>query len=394
MEICSVDKCTGCSACYNACSHQAIKMREDKLGHLFPIVDSDKCVRCMLCKSSCPVNNKPILVYPAKCYAVALLDKNDLRKSASGGAATAMMREVLRNEGVVYGCTGENIFNVHHIRIDNVADVEKLRGSKYVQSSIGYIYKMVKTDLQNHREVLFTGTPCQIAGLRAYLRKDYPNLTTVDLVCHGVPPQKMLTENIRSYTSETDGSKLQVSFRRKISPSKAKLNSARIEYGWFCKNQPYSCVSKRFYNDSYMLGFLQCLTFRESCYTCRYATSARCSDITLADFWGLGNDAGFENGKGVSLCLINSDKGQTLIERITPYTKVAERDVVEAVIGNGQLQRPSCKNHAHNMFRGLYPIYGLNIAIHKSLKRVRFRLKVLEPIKQNIKKLMKRKYNE
>ena len=189
MEICSVDKCTGCSACYNACSHQAIKMREDKLGHLFPIVDSDKCVRCMLCKSSCPVNNKPILVYPAKCYAVALLDKNDLRKSASGGAATAMMREVLRNEGVVYGCTGENIFNVHHIRIDNVADVEKLRGSKYVQSSVGYIYKMVKTDLQNHREVLFTGTPCQIDSFRRYIKKFYceDNFVLLDFFCHGVP---------------------------------------------------------------------------------------------------------------------------------------------------------------------------------------------------------------
>lgn len=391
MEICSADKCTGCLACYNACTHQAIKVKEDELGHFHPFVDTEKCIECLLCKSSCPVNNKPALVYPTKCYAVALIDENDLYKSASGGASTAIMRIFLQNGGIVYGCTGEDIFNVHHIRIDNVADIKKLRGSKYVQSYIGSIYNNVKEDLKAHYEVLFTGTPCQIAGLKSYLKKEYPNLTTADLVCHGVPSQRMLTENIHNYTSDTDGSKIKVSFRRKTGRKEPKLNSARIEFGWFLQNQPYSCVSRKFYNDSYMFGFLQCLTFRESCYACRYATSARCSDITLADFWGLGDDAGFDKGSGVSLCLVNSDKGLSLINQIAPYVKIVERDVIEAIIGNGQLQRPSCKNNSHKKFRILYPSKGLDVAIHDCLKKEKFRLSVKEPVKQYIKKILGRK---
>lgn len=260
-----------------------------------------------------------------------------------------------------------------------------------MQSEIGTTYKDVLKDLKEQKRVLFTGTPCQIAGLKSYLKKDYPNLTTVDLVCHGVPSQRMLTENIHNYTSDTDGSKIKVSFRRKTGRKEPKLNSARIEYGWFLQNQPYSCVSRKFYNDSYMFGFLQCLTFRESCYTCRYATSARCSDITLADFWGLGDDAGFDKGSGVSLCLVNSDKGLSLINQIAPYVKIVERDVVEAIIGNGQLQRPSCKNKYYVLFRSLYPRVGLKAAIDQSLKKEKFKLKVVQPLKRNIKKIIGRK---
>lgn len=388
MEICSADKCTGCAACYNVCGHHAIEMQEDELGHLYPFVDEKKCIRCMLCHSSCPVNNKPRLVYPKKCYAVALLDENDLHESASGGAATAMLREMLQNRGIVYGCSGEDIFNVQHIRVDHNADVEKLRGSQYVQSNIGDIYKKVKADLQAHYEVLFIGTPCQVAGLKSYLRKNYPNLTTADLVCHGVPSQKMLTENIRSYISDLDGRKFKVSFRRKYHVNKNGFQSTKIEYGWFLQNQQHLNINRKYYNDSYMFGFLQGLTFRESCYTCRYATSARCSDITLADFWGLGNDAGFEKGKGVSLCLVNSDKGQNLIELINPYARVIERDVVEAIMGNGQLQCPSRKNKAHNIFRSFYPTYGLNTAIQKSLRKERLQLSIINPIGQKMKELV------
>lgn len=180
-------------------------------------------------------------------------------------------------------------------------------------------------------------------------------MTTADLVCHGVPSQRMLTENIHNYTYDTDGSKIKVSFRRK--------------------------TGRKFYNDSYMFGFLQCLTFRVSCYACRYATSARCSDITFADFLGGGDDAGFDKGSGVSLCLVNSDKGLSLINQIAPYVKIVVRDVIEAIIGNGQLQRPSCKNNSHKKFRILYPSKGLDVAIHDCLKKEKFRLSVIEPVK-------------
>lgn len=235
-EVCPVDKCTGCSACYNACRHQAINMVEDSLGHLHPEIDSDICVGCHLCQMSCPVINRQTLLYPKSCYAVALAEEKDLMESASGGAATALMRAVISEDGIVYGCTGEDVFHVHHIRIDSLQDIQRLRGSKYVQSEIGTTYSDVLKDLKDDKMVLFTGTPCQIAGLKSFLRKDYSNLTTVDLVCHGVPSQKMLTENIGYYTEEKDGKKIKVSFRKKVVVEGGKTihNSARIVYGWFC----------------------------------------------------------------------------------------------------------------------------------------------------------------
>lgn len=387
-KICPDEKCTGCSACYNACRHQAIKMVEDDYGHVHPTIDVGKCVGCNMCQKSCPIVNKPALLYPKKCYAMALSEVKDLKLSASGGAATALMRVVVKDNGVVYGCTGEDVFHVCHIRVDSLENVEKLRGSKYVQSEIGLIYKSVLVDLKAGKMVLFTGTPCQVAGLKSFLHKDYSNLITVDLVCHGVPSQKMLTENIGFYTSEKDGKKLKVEFRKKIVHSNSKLNSARIEYGWFFQNQPYLSITRKFYDDSYMFGFLQCLTFRESCYTCRYATSARCSDITLADFWGLANDAHYEKGKGVSLCLINTEKGQSLFDSIKIHTNVVEREIVEALLGNGRLQCPSRKSSYYYEFRALYPKYGLRIAINKTLKKKKFKLKVLIPFKKILKKVL------
>lgn len=386
-EVCPVDKCTGCSACYNACRHQAINMVEDSMGHLHPEIDSDKCVGCHLCQMSCPVINRQTLLYPKSCYALALAEEKDLMESASGGAATALMRAVVSEDGIVYGCTGEDVFHVHHIRVDSLQDIQRLRGSKYVQSEIGTTYSDVLKDLKDDKIVLFTGTPCQIAGLKSFLRKDYSNLTTIDLVCHGVPSQKMLTENIGYYTEEKDGKKIKVLFRKKVvnEGGKNKHNSARIVYGWFLQNQPYTSINRKFYDDSYMFGFLQCLTFRESCYTCRYATSARCSDITVADFWGLGDEVDFEKGKGVSLCFVNTNKGQVLLDKIKKQVVLTERDIVEGISGNGQLQRPSGKNKSHRLFRNLYPNVGLKVAIDQSLKMEKFKLTVLLPLKKFIK---------
>ena len=388
MKICSFDKCTGCAACYNACRHHAIDMKEDALGHLHPHIDDTKCVSCGLCKMSCPVVSEPTLIYPKECFAVCLPEPEDLHKSASGGAATIFMRNIVAVGGVVYGCTGEDMFNVRHVRVDDLPGIERLRGSKYVQSSIGETYREVMSDLKAGKEVLFTGTPCQVAGLKAFLRRDYPNLITADLVCHGVPSQKMLTENIHYYTEEHDGHKINVAFRRKIVGGDSKLNSARIEFGWFYKTSHTQSVSRKFYNDSYMFGFLQCLTFRDSCYTCRYATSARCSDITFADFWGLGDDAKFNKGAGVSLCLINSEKGKVLLDRTKHEISFVQRDVVEAIIGNGQLQRPSCKHAAHHKFRQLYPSVGLQRSIEICLKKEKFRLSVIAKVKKQIKRLL------
>lgn len=211
-NICPIEKCTGCQACYNTCKHGAIKMMPDGCGFIYPMIDNDECINCGLCKRSCPVNEKTLLLYPQSCYAATLKSDADLYASASGGAATAFMRTVISDGGVVYGCTGEDVYNVHHVRIDSLSDIDRLRGSKYVQSQIGDAYIKVKKDLKEEKPVLFIGTPCQIAGLQAFLRKDYTNLITVDLVCHGVPSQKMLNENIHYYTTDADAFYPQMQF--------------------------------------------------------------------------------------------------------------------------------------------------------------------------------------
>lgn len=390
-KICDKEKCTGCGACYNLCSHSAIEMKEDACGFFYPTINQDLCVDCGLCTQRCPANNHPNLHYPIKCYATVLPNDEDLKRSASGGASTAFMRYVIIGGGVAYGACGNNIFNVHHVRMDSIEDIERSRGSKYVQSCIGDTYKYVKQDLLNGKQVVFTGTPCQVAGLQSFLHKDYDNLVTVDLVCHGVPSQKMLNENISYYTGEKEGEGIKVAFRRKRKPRRdfAKLNPARIEYGWFLQNQPYS-IAKRWYEDSYMFAFISCLSFRESCYSCRYATGCRISDITISDFWGIGSDTPFDKGKGVSACLINTEKGVSFFQEASCATNVMERTVVEAINGNGQLQHPSNRPSTQTMFRSLYPTIGLKKAVNRCLRKEKIKVVIVKPLASAIKTIIKR----
>ncbi len=381
QEICDKNKCSGCAACMNVCGKHAINMQPDEQGFFFPTINNTLCVDCGLCLKVCPVNNPPSLNYPIQCYAATLPDSEDLKKSASGGAGTAFARYVIANGGVVYGCSGKDITHVHHIRVDKLEDVELLRGSKYVQSEIGDVFTSLLTDLKNGLTVLFVGTPCQVAGLKGLLRKDYNNLITVDLVCHGVPSQQMLNDNISYYTGKKKSNDLKLDFRRKVVEKRlSKLNFGKIEFGWFLSNHPYSESALKWYDDSYMLGFISCLTFRNSCYSCRYATACRVSDITIADFWGIGKDAGMDIGKGVSSCLINTSRGSEFFSVIKDNLHVVEREPVEAILGNGQLQSPSHRPIAYNVFNDLYPLKSFKDAIDKSLKKKYIKVKYVAPV--------------
>lgn len=367
-EICPKDKCTGCAACFNACGKEAITMTEDSCGYVHPQIDNELCVDCGLCTKVCPVNTKITLRYPLDCYAATVKSDEELLSCASGGIATELSRYVIDNGGVVYGCTGKDIRYVHHIRVDCKEDLQFLKGSKYVQSFIGETYKAVKNDLQTEKLVLFVGTPCQVAGLQGFLRqKDYPNLITADLVCHGVPSQRMLNDNISLYCKESED--ISVWFRLKERTSSKSDAPWRIAFGWFYKTcyMRTPCAIK-YYKDPYMFGFLAPLTFRNSCYTCRYANISRCSDFTLGDFWGLGADARFINGKGVSEVLINTEKASMIWKNILPSINNVQRDVVEAQMGNGQLQCPSRKHKNYNKFILLYPKIGLDNAMNKCIK--------------------------
>ena len=366
--ICPKNKCTGCAACYNICGKGAIAMVEDACGYIHPRIDLKLCVDCGLCAKVCPVNTKAELRYPLDCYAATVKDSAELASCASGGLATVLSRFVIGNGGVVYGCTGQDIRNVRHIRVDRPEGLGLLKGSKYVQSFIGSVYKEVRRDLQSGRQVLFIGTPCQVAGLQGFLRrKEYPNLITVDLVCHGVPSQRMLNDSIALCCGDED---VKVWFRQKERGSSKCDAPWRIAYGWFFQtNHMRVPRSLGILKSPYMLGFLAPLTFRDSCFSCRYATISRCGDFTLGDFWGLGNDSGLELGKGVSAVLLNTEKAIAVWNEIKGQCVCVKRDIVEAQKGNGQLQVPSVKHCNYEKFVSLYPSVGFKRAVYASLKK-------------------------
>ena len=372
-EICKRVECTGCSACYNSCSHGAITMAQDDCGYIFPQIDPDICVDCGLCKKVCPVNTLQELVYPLESLAAVVKNDEELLSCASGGIATLLGKIVVEEGGVVYGCDGSDIRNVHHARKDTVELLEDLKGSKYVQSFIGDVFRQVKEDLKTGIEVLFIGTPCQIAGLYGFLRgRNFTNLVTVDLVCHGVPSQKMLNDNIDYYCKK--GENVSVRFREKIVEA-SNVKNSRIEYKWLLRNNNKldSSYKKTSYTkDAFMLGFLSCLTIRENCYNCRYACIARCADITLSDYWGLPSNTSFEKGRGVSNILINTEKGAFLWEKAKGYAKWEQRNIVEALSGNGQLQLPSPRHSLHHSFMSLYPSVGFKKAVYKCSRKFLF----------------------
>ena len=357
-QICEDSKCTGCSACMNICPKGAIRIVEKSVGgYIYPVIDPSLCINCGLCEKTCPANYPVSLHSPLKAYAAISRDENDLMSSASGGASSMLAQEILRKGGAVYGCGQTNYRNIGHMRIGRVEDLWKIKDSKYVQSRIGMIYSEVKNDLNSGRQVMFTGTPCQIAGLRNYLHKDYANLLLVDLVCHGVSSQKLLYDNIRDMMAKsrtTEGDYL-LSFRQKrIRTSTTKDISHK--YGVFLKKDsvPVICGKKSdFPYNNYITAFMSGLILRENCFTCPYANSKRTSDITIADFWGLG-PCRVPSDRGVSLILVNTNKGINAVKAITPYAHIEERPVCEAILGNGRLKSPTKRPDERDRFMNQY----------------------------------------
>lgn len=295
--------CTGCSACSNICPVQAISMQEDEEGFLFPLVDETKCTNCGLCKNTCPIFKSQFHKTPELCYAVAAND-NIRAKSSSGGIFTVVAEYIIKQNGYVCGAAFDENWKVKHIIVDNINDLTKLRGSKYVQSEIGNIYNEVKKLLENGKTVFFTGTSCQVAGLYSVLNKNYDKLYTADLVCHGVPNnkiwQKYIDDNFDRYNI-------------------AKINFRDKEQnGWSCTTTTTTTKEGQIYNvQSYFDGFSQDLYLRNSCSNCQYTKMKRVSDFTMGDFWGIEQlDESLNDRKGTSLLLCNTNKAQELFKTL------------------------------------------------------------------------------
>lgn len=386
MEICLKNKCTGCYACVNACSHHCIQMTEDEDGAVRPVIDESKCVGCKLCVSSCPNNVELEFRTPIKCYASWITDTEKRRICASGGIGTIMSEYVLKQRGVVFGSRYDNNLTPIMTYVENLEDLESFKGSRYVQSLVGNTtYKEVRTFLRTGRLVLFVGTPCQIAGLKTFLRKEYENLITVDLICHGTSPTKYLKDEV-DYLSEkfhlqgvsdirfrgNDGNNYCLTLwdkdRRKLFPR----SSFREKLLRFDEAQQF-----------YLQGFLLGVSLRENCYTCNYARPERISDITIGDFIGLGQEKPFlEHVHNVSSVMINTIKGHAFYDSVCSNSnslKNEERNYSERLLYKPSLVYPFPRHDKNEEFTLKYKEKGFPEAIRIVLKN-ELRKKQMEPL--------------
>lgn len=330
--------CTGCGACVQKCPRKCIKLTEDKEGFLYPIIEIDKCVNCNMCNGVCPVfKNVTYDITYQRAYAAVHKDRDVLNRSTSGGAFSAIANEILSRGGVVYGCAYQPPLKAVHIRIDNLLDLTRLNGSKYVQSLIDDCYKKAECDLKEGKWVLFSGTPCQIAGLKSYLNQDYEKLFTVDIVCHGVASQACFDKYIQWYEHKNNMIVNNFDFRSK---KNSGWSIAGISTGIDAKSGK-SCSKKVFYFDEYYyFYFLKSAIYRESCYKCKYTNLSRAGDFTLGDLWGAERfNLPFSVVDGCSLILANSKKATELLELLPIYLK--EISVNSAIADNEQLRQPS-----------------------------------------------------
>lgn len=316
--------CCGCSACSEICAKEAISMWPDQYGFPYPVVDSSKCVNCVMCIKVCPIlNNKERPRVPLISYAFMHKDKEIRRKSSTAGAFVALAEKILSLNGVVFGCAFDTDWSVKHIYVDNLRDLRKLVGSKYLQSRVEDSFKDCRRFLQSGRYVLFSGTPCQIAGLRNYLRKEYDTLLCVDLICHGVPSpgiwQLYLRHRITKKSREL-GKDLyvkDVNFRDKSkgwsSYSLSLSLSLSDNQGNVCTEPPLN-----WREDLYMRSFLHHLNMRPSCFHCRFKNLKSGSDITIGDYWGfteLYPDVK-DDKIGINAFMVNTEKGKCFLDGI------------------------------------------------------------------------------
>ncbi len=322
----SKEKCSGCCACHNICPASAITMQFDAEGFAYPVVDKAKCKNCGLCLKACPVitQRAPQTGHEVSAYAAYCKNAGIRRESSSGGMFSVLAEYILAEGGVVYGAAFAKDWSVAHKRISKISELGALRGSKYVQSYIGTSFQSCLSDLQEGRLVLFSGTPCQIAGLKAFLRQDFDNLLTVDIICHGVPSPLVWK---RYLAEKYDVEKINaISFRSKSAGWK-RYRFAVKENGVMHEKE----ISK----ENFMLGFLNNLYLRKSCYNCSFKSASRCSDLTIADFWGVDSILpAMDDDLGTSLVLLQSSKGRKILESIKDKLVLQEAALALALQNN------------------------------------------------------------
>ena len=333
------NSCTACGLCVTRCPKSAIVLIENRRREMVAQIDTESCVNCGLCLKLCPETNDVECKRPLKCYAAWTKYVDDYKSTSSGGIATVLSKWYIKNDGSVYGAEFLPTGTVAHGRKNTYEGVERLKGSKYVQSNFRIIYDELDNDIRCGNQIAIIGTPCQIAAVKAmYNSKELENVLLIDLVCHGVPPAYYFEDYLKSIlVSNFDN--LEIGFRKK-------------DYILNIGNEDHLIYCKKYQIDPYYRSFMYGLIFRENCYNCKYAKPERVSDITLCDFWGLNKKTlTIDNPpKYVSCILINSKKGWSVFDKCKYEMEVEERDIKEALAGNYNLNHPSNKHKDRDVF--------------------------------------------
>lgn len=395
--------CCACGACLCACPKQAISMQADEHGFLYPQIDEALCVQCGLCRKVCAYQHAPASVSQKETYAAAAGDAN-LAQSASGGMFASLAQAVLSGGGVVYGCAMEyenGQLSARHIRVERLEELTRLKGSKYVHSDPGRVYCDVLSQLRAGRQVLFSGTPCQVAGLRGYLQKDYENLFAVDIICHGVPSQQFFRDYLAHEEKRLDAEIVDFRFRDK-------------QQGWklhgcmTIQNKDGSRTPVYFEPEesSYYQMFLNSYTYRENCYSCPYAGANRPGDVTIGDFWNIDlvhpqmlreNGGSFDEKQGISCLIVNRAHGRVMLERYGKGIVRESSTYEQAARYNAQLTRPSALKPERSVVMNMYREGGY-APVEKwyrgRLRKIRFvravRAAVPKPVKRMLRSLLRR----
>lgn len=377
IQIKDPKDCCGCTACASICAHDAITMKPDALGFLYPEVDTTKCVECGLCDKVCAFNDnydRSLNLPKPEAYGARHKDMKEVETSRSGAAFIAISDWILAQGGVVYGAGYTDHFRVVHKRATNKEERDEFKGSKYVQSDLTGVFRQVKQDLKDGLKVLFSGTPCQTAGLNSYIGKKLrDNLYLVDIVCHGVPGPYVWRDYLIYIEKKYKNKVLQVNFRDKQS------------FGWKAHIESYTFNNFVKKETLYTNIFYKHIALRHSCAICHYTNIIRPSDITIADFWGWEKNGITMNldDKGISLIIINTVKGEFLLNKCKSDLDIRMVDIYQSLQPN--LQYPSAFHSLRNAFENDYKTLGF-----PKIAKKYFQIGFLSRVKINIQKFFKR----
>ncbi|MBO5213249.1 MAG: Coenzyme F420 hydrogenase/dehydrogenase, beta subunit C-terminal domain [Clostridia bacterium] len=367
-EVCPQKDCVLCMACANVCPKGAIGLGADEYGYEKITVDTEKCIDCGLCTKVCNRRADVPRHTPVAGYAAQALDADSLKKSASGGAFQMLAEIVLSNGGVCYGCTfykDSDGFVSKHIRVDSIENLHLILNTKYVPSMIGNVFQEAQNDLKSGKFVLFCGTPCQIQGFKAFLGKEYENLLTADLICHGIASLNWFNDYVRVTEEREKITITDYSFR-----DKSVSWGTNFSFRYYKKDDPKKQARVKHCpreSSSYTVHYLNTNILRENCYSCTLSNTHRVSDFTLGDFWGIEQEyAEFATNlnprmvlrRGISCIMVNTEKAEGLIPLLNEKMILRPVTLESITSHNGNLREPSKYGRSRRNVLDAYKEFG------------------------------------